>query len=75
VTVVNADSWLAHTEQLAILLSTAADGDVIADAEGNPADPQRIIVLSGLPCWAETPRALHDALSEIAGTSEARRQS
>jgi excisionase family DNA binding protein len=72
VTVVNADSWLARTEQLAVLLSTAADGDVIPDAEGNPADPQRIIALSGLPYWSENPGALHGALNEIAGNADAR---
>ncbi len=57
VTVVNADSWIDHAGQLALLLSRANHGEVIPDVEGNPADPERIIVLRGLPLPAE--RTLH----------------
>ncbi len=55
VTVVNADSWLEHTEQLALLLSRVGDGRVIPDAFGEPADPLRIIALRGLSYWSENP--------------------
>lgn len=63
VTVVNADSWLARTAQLAILLSRAVDGGVIPDPVGHPADPRRIIALRGLTFWSANSNALRDALS------------
>jgi hypothetical protein len=53
VTVVNADSWLGRTAQLAALLSRANGGDVIPDPVGDPADPQRIVAVSGLPYWSQ----------------------
>jgi excisionase family DNA binding protein len=70
VTVVNADSWLDHISQLALLLSRASPGEVIPDAYGEPADPDRMITLCGLSYWTENPGALHDALAEMAGDAD-----
>ena len=67
VTVINADSWLDRTAQLAALLSRASAGQVIPDPAGDPGDPERIITLRGLPYWSANPRALGDALARIAG--------
>jgi excisionase family DNA binding protein len=70
VTVVNADSWIDYTAQLALLLSRASNGRVIPAADGNPADPERIVTLCGLPYWAENVAALHDALAELAADGD-----
>ncbi len=65
VTVVNVDSWIARTSQLAALLSRAAAGDVIPDALGNPADPRRVIALGGLTYWSQNSDALRGMLSAM----------
>ena len=67
VTVVNADSWLPATAQLAALLSKAANGTVIPDAMGHPADPNRVAVLRGLDYGSQNSMAMRDALSRLTG--------
>ncbi len=61
VTVVNADSWLDYTPQLALLLAKAKPGEVIADASGEPADPERIVIfLSDIAGGDHWPGAVPD---------------
>jgi excisionase family DNA binding protein len=67
VTVVNADSWLTRTTQLAALLAKAANGAVIPDAIGRPANPDRVATVSGLAWWSKNEKALHDALGRLTG--------
>lgn len=67
VTVVNGDRWTARLAQLAELLAGSVPGRVISDPDGLPADPEHLVGLSDPGYWAADPRALGDALADLAG--------
>jgi excisionase family DNA binding protein len=62
VTVVNAASWAARADQLAQLLGRSAEGAVIPDPGGQPADPSALAAITDPSFWSAEPAALADAL-------------
>ncbi len=72
VTVVNAGSWAARSEQLAEILGRSSQGAVIADPSGRTSDPEELAAIGDPAFWAGEPLALADALRGLGAGAGAR---